>query len=348
LLDEPFAVTDSERQHVQSCGVCRARQADVANDARAVKLALDLPAMHIKSAAALTQMQQKLHAERGKRSGRWSLRRFGKPLGGVAAIAALVGALMLTPAGSLAQSLLTIFQPSQVATIPVTAVELRTLPDLRQYGTVQGPGHIKAQQVSDPGQAATISGMSMLTPSSLPAGTPSNVSYQIIPGGTASFTFSAAKANASAAAHGRTLPAMPANIDGSTLRLTVRPAVIAWYGGQQTLPSLVIGQMKAPTITSNRVSIKQIEDYVLSLPGVSPQLASQLRSIQDPTSTLPIPVPIDLATSQTVQVQGVQGVAIGDNTGVGSVVFWAKDGVMYGVGGTMTQDQAIAVANSLH
>jgi hypothetical protein len=347
LIDEPFAITDSERQHVQSCRVCRARQAEVVADARAVDLALKMPDMLVDAAPALMRVQSRLGTERRRRFSHWMPRRLTKPLGGVAAVAALVGALTLTPAGSLAQSLLTVFQPSQVVTIPVTASELRTLPDLQQYGTVQAPAHMNVRQVSDPQQAAAATGMAVLTPSSLPAGTPSNVRYQVIPGGTAAFTFNAAKARASAAAQGKTLAAMPALIDGSTLRLTVRPAIIAWYGNQKDFPPLVIGQMKAPTITSSRASVKEIEDYVLGLPGIPPQLASQLRSIQDPTSTLPIPVPIDLASSQKVQVQGVSGVAIGDSTGVGSVVFWAKDGVMYGVGGTMTEDQVVAVANSL-
>jgi hypothetical protein len=49
-----------------------------------------------------------------------------------------------------------------------------------------------------------------------------------------------------------------------------------------------------------------------------------------------------------VTVQGVQGLAVGDSTGLGSVVIWEKDGIIYGVGGPLTEDQVLDIANSLH
>jgi hypothetical protein len=60
-----------------------------------------------------------------------------------------------------------------------------------------------------------------------------------------------------------------------------------------------------------------------------------------------IPVPIQYATSTKVQVQGVQGVALGDNTGAGSAVIWIKNGTVYGVLGLLKQSQVLSVANQL-
>jgi hypothetical protein len=106
--------------------------------------------------------------------------------------------------------------------------------------------------------------------------------------------------------------------------------------------------MKAPKLSSTGVSVTEIENYVLRLPGVSPQLASAIRSIGDLTTTLPIPIPVDLASSQPVTVQGAQGLAVGDSTGVGSLVVWEKNGIVYGVGGTLAESEVLNIANSLH
>ena len=76
-------------------------------------------------------------------------------------------------------------------------------------------------------------------------------------------------------------------------------------------------------------------------------MAAAIRSIGDPTTTLPIPVPIEYATSSKVTVQGVQGVALGDNTGLGSGVIWIKDGNVFAVAGPLKQSDVLDVARNL-
>jgi hypothetical protein len=99
-------------------------------------------------------------------------------------------------------------------------------------------------------------------------------------------------------------------------------------------------------VTSTGVSVTQLEDYLLQQPGISPQLAADIKAIGDPTHTLPIPVPVQYATSSDVTVQGVQGVALGDNTGAGAAVIWIKGNVFF-VGGTLKQSQLLTIANQL-
>jgi hypothetical protein len=113
------------------------------------------------------------------------------------------------------------------------------------------------------------------------------------------------------------------------------------------MPALVIGQMVAPKVSSTGATVKELEDYVLSLPGVSPNLATALRSIDDPTSTLPIPIPVDMAHADKITVAGAPGLAIGDSTGLGSAVIWEKGGIIYGVGGPLPESQVIDIASSL-
>jgi hypothetical protein len=116
---------------------------------------------------------------------------------------------------------------------------------------------------------------------------------------------------------------------------------------QLDLPQLVVAESSAPLATSTQVTVKQLEDYLVSIPGVSAQLRAAIKAIGDPSTTLPIPVPVEYATSSKVTVQGVGGVALGDNTGVGSGVIWVKHGVVYGVVGSVKLSDALDIANHL-
>jgi len=282
-------------------------------------------------------------------------RRLTRPVGGAIAAAGLAAALALTPVGTLAQSLLTVFEPQQVVAVPVSFKDLRSLPDLQQYGAMSRMSHMSIQSPSSLAAASSVSGLTLSAPGSLPSGTPSTALYRVVPQTSASFMFSAARAAAAAAAAHKALPAMPVGLDGSTLQASIGPIVVATYGGGDItsgtgmtgIPNLIVIEAAAPRVTSTGASARQIEDYLLEQPGVSPALARAIRDIGDPTTTLPIPIPVEVATSHPVQVQGVQGIAIGDNTGIGSGVVWQKNGMVYAVAGPLTQDQDIAVANSL-
>jgi hypothetical protein len=102
-----------------------------------------------------------------------------------------------------------------------------------------------------------------------------------------------------------------------------------------------------PKVGSTGVSVRTIEDYLLSQPGVPPKLAAAFASLRDPATTLPIPVPVDRASMTPVFVDGVWGMELGDNTGLGAVVLWQRDGFIYGVAGAGTLDENVAIANSL-
>jgi hypothetical protein len=391
LYDEPAAIPAAARRHYATCVRCQGRFDTIAADARAAATLLAVSDVHADRAAAFTQIRQRIAAESGVHSRRWHQRwyermgamirlngrRLARPAGGVIVAAALVGALALTPAGSLAQSFIDIFAPQQFAAVPVTPGEMQSLPNLRDYGTMTQSTQPAARQVASAAAAAAASGLVVHTPASLPAAIPTNVTYTVLSQGTTSFTFSAARAQAAAAATGKTLPPMPAGLDGSTLQVTIGPAVVATYGGNMgisggdtrlrgrhaglkgvvtgraavqregDIPSLVVAEAAQPRITSTGATAREIEDYLLAQPGVSPQLAAEIRAIGDPTSVLPVPIPVTRATAQTVQVQGVSGLAVGDNTGIGSGVIWEKDGVVYGVAGALPESQILAIANSL-
>ena len=87
--------------------------------------------------------------------------------------------------------------------------------------------------------------------------------------------------------------------------------------------------------------------FLLGLPNVPPDLARQLRSMQDWTTTLPIPVPVDRATWQETTIAGAPAYILNDNTGLGSGVIWQRDGRIIGVAGPMKATELRRIAESL-
>jgi hypothetical protein len=238
---------------------------------------------------------------------------------------------------------------------------MQALSQLADYGTYSWTTKPNFQVATSEADASAVAGgLKAPVVGNLPTGVTNNVTYIAMSKAVATFTFSADKASAAAASHGTTLPAMPAGMDGATLTVTVGPAIGLVYGnlnqptsgtgggaGDLSLPQLVVAKTTTPTATSTQVSVKQLEDYILAQPGITPELKAAVQAIGDPSTTLLIPIPVGYATSKDVTIQGVQGVALGDNTGVGSGVVWVKDGSVYVVAGSIKQSDAIDIANNL-
>lgn len=352
MFDDPDALTGSDRRHYVDCADCQARYSGMADDARAVATMLAAPDLAPDLASAFKRVQTAPAAKPRFGFSLPILRPAMRPMfAGVAAAAVLV-VLVLTAFANI----LPLFQPKTVEPVPITVADLQSLSALSDYGTVTWSQQPTPQLVLSAADAQKISGLHVPVVANLPAGVSSTVTYAAMPQAIAVFTFDASKAAAAAATTGKALPKLPAGIDGAKLTVTVGPAVVEVYGnlkGSTTtsqdvnLPQLIIVESAAPSVTSTQVTAKQLENYILSLPGLSPQLAGAIRSIGDPATTLPIPVPIEYATSTKVTVQGVQGVALGDNTGVGSGVIWIKNGDVFAVAGPLKQDAVLTVANQL-
>lgn len=326
---------------------------------------LDTPDVPVDTERALAQIRARVEREAIQ-----PRRRSAAPTGGgsaaspwakgFAAVASVALVATLLTASGLAETILTIFEPKQVVAVPITSADLGGAAGLATYGTLTWSVPPKPYDVPDLATARADSGLAVLAPAQLPAGVSiATARYGVMPRTTATFTFSAELTRAAAARMDRTAPPMPANIDGSRLFITGGPAVVQYFDDGSApkatgssplagLPRLVIAQGKGPLVQSDGVTVEQLQQYLLAQPGITPGLAAQIRAIKDPASTLPIPIPVDMATSKKVTVQGVEGVFIGDSTGLGSAVIWSKDGMVFGVAGTLTEAQILAVANSLH
>lgn len=354
MFDDPDARTGSDQEHLESCGACRESYEKVAGAARSIAALLAVPEARVDVTRAFVRVRS-AGAARPRFGLRMPVFRPGsRPLVlGFAAAGVAMGLLVTV----IAQDA-NVYAPSSVRPVPVTVADLQALSQLSDYGTMSWTKQPQLQVAPSAAAAAAMSGLRVPTVGKLPAGVSTNVTYAASTEAVAVFTFSADKAAAAAAAHGKTLPKMPAGMDGAKLTVTAGPAVAEVFGNvqapasggditQANLPQLVVVESSAPTATSTQVTVRQLESFLLAQPGISPQLAAALKAIGDPSTTLPIPVPIQFATSSSITVDGVQGVALGDNTGLGAAVIWEKNGVVYGVAGTVKQSDAIAIANNL-
>ena len=288
-------------------------------------------------------------------------------LQGLAAAAGVVIVASALTLSGVAESILQIFEPKSVVAVPLTQGDLNYLGQacaglnlqecMGAYGTFVWTAPPQPKEVQSRALASAEAGFAALAPTSLPASVTGNPRYGVVNRSTATFTFSADSTKQTAARQNRTAPPLPANIDGSKLFITGGPAIVQIWGAPDAsptatgasadVPTLIVGQAKSPTVSSDGITVDELRSYLLAQPGISPQLAAAIRAIGDPSSTLPVPVPAELAISHPVSVQGVQGLFIGDNTGIASAVIWQKDGMMFEVIGSFTESQALAIANSM-
>src|SRR5258706_8626928 len=354
MVDEPEAHEGSEARHLETCAGCQARYSTVSKDARAISSLMTAPELNVDVASAFDRGRP-APAARPRFGFRLPVMRPGsRPV--VLAFATAVAAIALLVT-AIAQGGNT-FTPQTITPVPVTMADMESLSQLSAYGTITWTKQPQPQIVTSADEAHPISGLPVPKVAALPTGVSSTVTYAAMGQATAVFTFSSAKAAAAASQGGKTLPALPAGIEGAQLTVTVGPVVAEIYGNiskpaagsditQAALPQLIVGETSAPVATSSQVTVLQFEKYLLSQPGISPELKAAINAIGDPSTTLPIPTPVQFATPSTVTIQGVQGVALGDNTGVGAGVIWIKHGVVYGVVGTIKRDDAVNVANHL-
>jgi len=276
------------------------------------------------------------------------------------AVAAAAAILFVTAAAltGLADTVLTVFEPKQVATVQVDPSQLRGIPDPSEYGTLTWIAKPAPHAVPDARAAAAEAGFTALVPASLPSGVPAGPRFTVAGEAKATFQFDEAKARAAAARVSATIPPMPAAIAATTLTMTGGPAIMQQYGGASgatysggTVPAgaaLVIVQTRAPVVTSNGATVQELRDYALAQPGIPPSVAAQIRAIGDPVRTLLIPVGIDPQNARLVTVRGTQGYLIGDQTGLGSGVFWLERGYVIAVFGSLKESDLISLVNGLH
>lgn len=345
LVDEPAGVADADREHVAGCPVCLAELAAVRRDAALTAAALDAdPAVDVD--AAWNRLSRAAREPR-RAAAAAPARRWRAALH--SPVAAAVGVLaLLTGAGAAAAAdWLPIFRTEQVAPVAVTQADLVALPDLSAYGDVEVLEDPEVRQADDAEAAEEATGLPVPQVSELPRGVTGEPTIQVGGQVSAVFTFSAEKAARAAAAAGETLPAPPDGLDGSRFRLVAGPGVAAVWSSASGAPALVAARAVAPSAYSSGVPFETARDYLLSLPGIPEDLASQLRAFSGDGTTLPLPLPAEQVTSTPAEVGGAPATVLASRDGALHGVVWVDDGVVTLVAGSLSADEVLSVARGL-
>ena len=113
------------------------------------------------------------------------------------------------------------------------------------------------------------------------------------------------------------------------------------------MPALVLARAVAPTAYSSGIPFETARDYLLSLPGLPEDVASQLRSFSGDGTTLPLPVNSRYLTSSTVDVGGLPATVLTSRDGLLVGAVWVNDGVVTAVAGSLSTDEVLSVARGL-
>jgi hypothetical protein len=288
------------------------------------------------------------------------------------AASGLAAALLLTlvvafnpDAQTAAASLLAQFRPQQVTAVEITpqsqAEIMKTLNALGNLGTVKTPSgsarpEAPLRSVEQSAKTVTLAEASQSVgfpvetpdPATLPAGMDKTPRVQVTSASQVRFTFDKNKARTYFQSSGHPEVSMPDKFDGATLVVSIPSAALLHYGGSSSKEALIVGQAGQLVVdVEGKVSLPEMRDFLLTLPGLSPSVVNQLKNISAWNQTLPVPVPVDQVNWQSTSFNGHQGLLLNDNSGIGSAAIWYEGGHMYGVAGSFKANELKRIADSL-
>ena len=356
LVDEPLAVPDRDRRHLTGCGRCQAESSEMAADAAAASRLLAAPPDVADVDLEWIMLQERLREpDASTRPAaptphRMPRRMVKLSLGTGTAVAAGVVALGVGAAAALNS----IYAPTHVAPVTVSPADLAAVENIAGLSGAQLSGHLplsgsrqlafgevswtsagRPQQVSSIARASALTHLAFSVPATLPAGVGPASGIAVAAQVTATVRF-----NASAGP----------TIGGSTLEITVGPAIAVQYGsrtGQNDVTTLVIAVMARPVASSTGATASQLEAFLLSRPGLPAGLAQELRMLGNPGTTLPVPVPSGMSAQQ-LNIDGAPAVLVTVPSRVASGVIWeSRDGIVHGVGGLLDSGDVLDVARQI-
>lgn len=357
-LDEPASLADADRQHVAACERCQRAMADAATDrdyAHTVLTAADETtgqSLETSWRRLTDEMSAQPHPAAAATPSHPRRRRLHRAtvLGAAGAVLVIGGAT-----AAAANDWLPVFRTESVApvSVPVSMSDvtnlggLADLSDLSAYGNWEHQTTPQLRSVPNAEAAAQRTGLTVTPVPDLPTGVTGEPTYHVVAQQSAVFQFSSAKTKRAVAQAGGTLPPLPGALDGAVLRLRAGPAVVRLWQQSSGLPTLVIAEIGAPVAESSGVSLDVLRDALLSLPGMPPELAAQLRAVTSDGTTLPIPVPADQFSTSATHVGSAPATLLRSTDGTLTGVVWVSDGLLRVVAGPLSESEVVSVANEL-
>jgi hypothetical protein len=275
MQDEPLSTTGAEKDHYQECAACREKAMAIAAEAERAGMLMAVPESGVDTQAALQRLRRDADGSKAYRRTPWNRlaavfgsggSRAARPAAALALATAMLVALVAT---GVAENFVKVFEPQQFQAVQVQPSDLKGLPDLSQFGDMKFTKAPKFTPAADAAAAQAASGLTLKAPSdaSVPDRAKGTPQYLTMSQLQASFTFSAAKAQGWATANHKTLPAMPAGLDGSTLTVTAGPGIVAVYGASSDAISRGAGVANQGSSAATRVPASGTADPGAVKPG---------------------------------------------------------------------------------
>lgn len=304
-------------------------------------------------------------------------------LAALSIVMVLAAALAFTPLNSLADQLFKTFRVQQFAAVAVRVPGMKQMPQPQQLAPDQqqqvmqmlaalgtpATNATKASVAEVPNSDAAWEflrnpyGATLQVPSKLPAAYANTAPrYVTILPTSSSYTLNVPVAKQyltlANSPELNSLP-WPAGVDTLTFGLDTPAAVATYYGDGQTNGFGIVQMANLPNAGPGAGPVLKLPDELdvnafrtalLALPGLPQDTVAQLKNVQDWDRTLIIPVPEDATTKNVTiggNLGGNPGLLILDGQGRGSLLLWQDDGIMYAVGGTISEADVLLVANNL-
>lgn len=290
----------------------------------------------------------------------------------IAVAAAAILVLVLVPnAGALAEQFLALFSVQQFQPVSIDPQSFRNGigEDLQSFGTINiQSDNLSSIQHPTQQQVEKDLGFKLLLPAQLPPGVGHAVQFSLIDRAHGTFTFNAAQARAYLAKTGQGNISIPPQLDGATYSVSLAPGVVINYGNtcqsqtQNTSSTssdtaslgcsggnpFYIVEMPSPVIqATGKASLKDLLDFVLSLPKLSPSARLLLQDVNLDSGVVPLPIPPQVQ-AQHITTHGVQGLVMTDSSLSLGAVVWQTHGIIYVVAAaTSDSSQLLGSANSL-
>jgi len=248
------------------------------------------------------------------------------------------------------------FEEAALSTDHIANIE-QTMTELERLGTVSGIETMPdPQPIASVGDASEFVGFTVLVPdpATLPEGvgeTPAEV--RVVPAHEIRFTFDLDKARDYVQSIGQGDVNLPERFDGTSLVVQTPASVVLQYR-HANVPAdspfgigLIVGQSGVVTVEADGgVTLDELQDFLLGLPGHSPEVVRQLLELDNWKTVLPMPIPVDQVYWERATIAGSPGLLLNDNTGIGSAALWERDGRIIGIAGAMKARELRDVAES--
>lgn len=268
--------------------------------------------------------------------------------GWIAAVAAavLIAILLAPSASALATQFFALFHPQQFQ--PVTVDPQNFSEDLISYlsdfGDMQVQYNNLARSLKNPTEAQVkqLINFPLALPGYLPRGVGHAIDFTLIGSANATYTFKVAKVRAYLAQSGQGNIAIPAQLDGATFTISSDTGVVIHYASSCRLQGVTAtslfctggtpfyaAEIPSPVVqATGKVSLKELRDFLLSLPKLAPEMRAILQQVDLENGTVPLPIP-RVVSAQQVTIHGAPGVVLVDNSlKVGGLV-WQARGIIY-------------------